>query len=77
MNRKKLSLAETPIGYIHTNESIVGEYVFGPLHLYTYYFSNDDTTLICGDAGNGNYKVIAKFGTDTSGSEIVPLNDTN
>lgn len=75
MNRKKLTLAETPIGYVHTNESIAEEHIFGSLHLYTYYFSNDDTTLICSDVGNGNYKVIAKFGIDTSGSDIVPLND--
>lgn len=69
MNRQKFTLADTPIGYTHTNESIIGEYQWGTLQPYMYFFHDDNTTLICGDAGNGNYDVVAKFGKDTSLSE--------
>lgn len=61
MYRDKYTLADTPIGYIHTTESVIGEFNFISLSLYLYAFYDDDTTLICGDAGNGNYEVLQSF----------------
>jgi len=66
-NRQKYTLENTPIGYVHTMESILekedaGKTQHQTLSCYLYALSNDETTLICSDAGNGNYNVIGIYG---------------
>ena len=62
MERQQYTLKDTPVGYTHISESIIGEVGLVQLSYKLYAICDEKTTLICTDAGNGNYTVNDIYG---------------